>query len=121
MVPRESSPVDAQGGAMADGERDVVATEMLTGEEVMGIMADLRSPQETFRSFIERGGYPRPDESSMIRCDRENIDSVRPHHERFSPRVDWGPGNVRPLTPLNAAPPLHSKYRKLLDPLFAPK
>ena len=30
-------------------------------------------------------------------------------------------GNVRPLIPLNVDPPLHSKYRKLLDPLFAPK
>ena len=32
-----------------------------------------------------------------------------------------GLGNVRPLIPLNVDPPLHSKYRKLLDPLFAPK
>jgi cytochrome P450 len=30
-------------------------------------------------------------------------------------------GNVRPLIPLNVDPPLHSKYRRLLDPLFAPK
>jgi cytochrome P450 len=30
-------------------------------------------------------------------------------------------GNVRPLIPLNVDPPNHSKYRKLLDPLFAPK
>src|SRR5436309_1573409 len=30
-------------------------------------------------------------------------------------------GTVRPLIPLNVDPPLHSKYRKLLDPLFAPK
>ena len=30
-------------------------------------------------------------------------------------------GNVRPLIPLNVDPPQHSKYRKLLDPLFAPK
>src|SRR5438105_1130444 len=32
-----------------------------------------------------------------------------------------GLGNVRPLRPLNVDPPQHSKYRKLLDPLFAPK
>ena len=30
-------------------------------------------------------------------------------------------GNIRPLIPLNVDPPKHSKYRKLLDPLFAPK
>ena len=30
-------------------------------------------------------------------------------------------GNMRPLIPLNVDPPKHSKYRKMLDPLFAPK
>ena len=30
-------------------------------------------------------------------------------------------GRVRPLIPLQIDPPEHSKYRKLLDPLFAPK
>ena len=30
-------------------------------------------------------------------------------------------GNVRPLIPLQVNPPEHVKYRRLLDPLFAPK
>jgi cytochrome P450 len=30
-------------------------------------------------------------------------------------------GNVRPLIPLQIDPPAHLKYRKLLDPLFAPR
>ena len=30
-------------------------------------------------------------------------------------------GQVRPLIPLEVDPPEHSKYRKLLDPLFAPR
>jgi cytochrome P450 len=30
-------------------------------------------------------------------------------------------GQVRPLIPLQIDPPEHAKYRKLLDPLFAPK
>ena len=30
-------------------------------------------------------------------------------------------GNIRPLIPLSIDPPLHVKYRKILDPLFAPK
>ena len=30
-------------------------------------------------------------------------------------------GNVRPMIPLNVDPPQHSNYRKLLDPLFAPR
>jgi cytochrome P450 len=32
-----------------------------------------------------------------------------------------GLGNLRPLIPLNVDPPMHAKYRKLLDPLFTPK
>ena len=30
-------------------------------------------------------------------------------------------GNVRPLIPLQIDPPMHVKYRRILDPLFAPK
>jgi len=30
-------------------------------------------------------------------------------------------GNVRPLIPLSVDPPKHVKYRRILDPLFAPK
>ena len=30
-------------------------------------------------------------------------------------------GNTRPLIPLSIDPPQHIKYRKILDPLFAPK
>ncbi len=30
-------------------------------------------------------------------------------------------GNVRPLIPLSVDPPRHLKYRKILDPIFAPK
>src|SRR5580704_14422513 len=30
-------------------------------------------------------------------------------------------GNIRPLIPLSVDPPKHVKYRRILDPLFAPK
>ena len=30
-------------------------------------------------------------------------------------------GNIRPLIPLQVDPPKHVKYRRILDPLFAPK
>jgi cytochrome P450 len=52
---------------------------------------------------------------------RDLADFVLRHHELFSSRVEMNLGNVRPLIPLNVDPPQHSKYRKLLDPLFAPK
>jgi cytochrome P450 len=52
---------------------------------------------------------------------REQTDFVLRHHELFSSDVMMPLGNVRPLIPLNVDPPKHSMYRKILDPLFAPK
>lgn len=45
---------------------------------------------------------------------------------RRSNTFSWGAvgmnlGNVRPLIPLQIDPPQHVKYRRILDPLFAPK
>jgi cytochrome P450 len=54
-------------------------------------------------------------------ADRAMVDHVLRHHELFSSASDLALGNVRPLIPLNIDPPAHSKYRKLLDPLFAPR
>jgi cytochrome P450 len=60
-------------------------------------------------------------EAMALSFSRSNTDFVLRHHELFSSRVEMNLGNVRPLIPLNVDPPQHAKYRKLLDPLFAPK
>ena len=52
---------------------------------------------------------------------RANTEYVLRHADEFSSRVEMSLGNIRPLIPLNVDPPQHSKYRKILDPLFAPK
>jgi cytochrome P450 len=52
---------------------------------------------------------------------RELTDYVLQHHELFSSANSLELGNVRPLIPINVDPPPHAKYRRLLDPLFAPK
>src|SRR6185369_7998664 len=52
---------------------------------------------------------------------RELSDHVLRLHELFSSVGGLDLGNIRPLIPLNVDPPQHSKYRKILDPLFAPK
>jgi cytochrome P450 len=47
---------------------------------------------------------------------------VLQHPEVFSSGIDAvAIGQVRPLIPLQIDPPHHKNYRKLLDPLFAPK
>jgi cytochrome P450 len=53
---------------------------------------------------------------------KADIDEAFRHPEVFSSNADaLNIGNVRPLIPLQIDPPDHVRYRRLLDPLFAPK
>jgi cytochrome P450 len=60
-------------------------------------------------------------EGFTVTFSRELSEHVLRHHELFSSVGGLDLGNIRPLIPLNVDPPEHSKYRKILDPLFAPK
>ena len=85
-------------------------------------LLDLSAPQPTYRRVVEHsGGMVCPAEGLAVAFNRADIEHVLRNHEVFSSRVDLSLGNVRPLIPLNVDPPNHSKYRKLLDPLFAPR
>jgi cytochrome P450 len=53
--------------------------------------------------------------------DSDVSEHVLRHHEMFSNAFDMSLGNTRPVIPLNVDPPRHSRYRKLLDPIFAPR
>jgi cytochrome P450 len=53
---------------------------------------------------------------------RAALDTALRNPDIFSSGMDGAPlGNDRPLIPLQIDPPAHLKFRKLLDPLFAPK
>ncbi len=82
---------------------------------------DLSAPQNDYRSLLEQGQLLRPRDGMAMSFTRSSTEYVLRHHELFSSRVEMRLGNVRPLIPVNVDPPNHSKYRKLLDPLFAPK
>jgi cytochrome P450 len=90
-------------------------------ESAVGYMTDLKAPQLGYIDMIQRGGYVEVGEGFGLSFDRATSDHVLRNHQLFSSRVEMGLGNVRPLIPLNVDPPLHAKYRKLLDPLFAPR
>lgn len=90
-------------------------------ESAMSSMTDMREPQPRYLDMIERGGYVKMMEGMALSFDRATTDHVLRNHALFSSRVEMGLGNVRPLIPLNVDPPLHAKYRKLLDPLFSPR
>ena len=90
-------------------------------EMAMAAMTNLAAPQQTYLDLIAAGGFAQPMEGVALSYSRANTEYVLRHHEQFSSVVDLGLGNVRPMIPLNVDPPMHAKYRKLLDPLFAPK
>jgi cytochrome P450 len=52
---------------------------------------------------------------------RRDVDEVLRQPEVFSSTDAIDLQNIRPLIPLNVDPPHHRKYRKILDPLFAPR
>jgi len=82
---------------------------------------DLAEPQPKYRALLEGGGIVFPAEGMVVVGSREAADHALHASEIFSAEGVVNLGNVRPLIPLGVDPPRHSKYRKILDLLFAPK
>lgn len=98
------------------GETGEIGEAMLTL-----LMAEMAAPQDPYRKLIEAGGFVGPSSGMVQVFSRELNDHVLRHPEIFSSASAMDLGNIRPLIPLNVDPPQHSKYRRILDPLFAPK
>ena len=90
-------------------------------QNAMAAMLDLSAPQPNYERMIAEGGFVDDGSGMAMSFRRDLTEFVLRNHEMFSSRVDLNLGNVRPMIPLNVDPPDHSKDRKLLDPLFAPK
>jgi cytochrome P450 len=104
-------------------DEDVATIDNVGAASQMGLAAmfDLSAPQPNYKTLLEQGGFVQPLDKFALSFDRSISEFVLRHHELFTSRVEMNLGNIRPLIPLNVDPPNHSKYRKLLDPLFAPK
>jgi cytochrome P450 len=78
-------------------------------------------PQETYRLMrasapVQRAG------AGVVVSTRAAVDEVLRHPGLYSSRMQEGRlGNVRPLIPIEIDPPDQKKFRKILDPLFAPQ
>jgi cytochrome P450 len=84
------------------------------------VMSDLSAPQERYLEMIQRG-YVEAAEGLGVSFDREDTKFLTHRHEEFTTAMDVNLGNIRPLLPLNVDPPVHARFRKLLDPIFSPK
>ena len=63
-----------------------------------------------------------PSGKGVLLSRKEEIMEALRHPETFSSNMDAVDlNNKRPMIPLQIDPPDHKKYRKLLDPIFAPR
>ena len=80
---------------------------------------DPTSPQPRNHALARQGVIAALD--TLIVNSRELVKQTLTDAAVFSSADLIEQGNVRPLIPLGIDPPSHLKYRKLLDPLFAPR
>jgi cytochrome P450 len=90
-------------------------------EDGMDDLFDLAEPQPKYMELLEMGGVVAPTEGFTVVASRAAVDEVLRDPASFTSRDLVQLGNVRPLIPLSVDPPEHKKYRRILDPLFAPK
>jgi len=105
-----------------DATIDVPETTEAEVQSPFGDNSDMAAnPQPVFKAL--RDGSPvLALEGSLVLSRKADIDEALRHPEMFTSNmsaVDLK--NVRPLIPLQIDPPEHKKYRKLLDPIFAPR
>ncbi len=83
---------------------------------------DPAKPQAIYDMLREHSPILRTELGGTMIARHEDVEFALRHAEVFSSDMDAiSIGNVRPLIPLQINPPDHVKYRRLLDPLFAPK
>ncbi len=81
-----------------------------------------RSPQPIYAALQAGSPIFRLDGVGVIVTTREGVDEVLRDPQTFSSSTSAHDLKTkRPLIPLQIDPPDHRKYRKLLDPLFAPQ
>jgi cytochrome P450 len=98
----------AMAEAMAAGERTMANDP----PPVYRMMRDMMPAVEFIDGAIGSMG---------IICHRRDIEEAFRHPEIFASTEAVDLQNIRPLIPLNIDPPEHKKYRKILDPIFAPR
>ena len=115
MDTHDSSPTfsgDTTGlAAAADDPAATLAAEVL---------GDASCPQAKYQQLVEAQVMEAMPGMYMV-ASRAAVEATFKNSEVFSSEGFLELGNVRPLIPLSVDPPHHLKYRKLLDPIFAPK
>ena len=95
------------------------------GIDLLALQSTLaKEPQPTYQALLAGSPAMKVDGIGVVACSRAFVDHVLRDPGAFSSNFSSGLGdlkNKRPMIPLQIDPPNHLKYRKLLDPLFAPR
>jgi cytochrome P450 len=83
--------------------------------------AAARHPQGMYGLLRSAGGALRVEGTGVLVSTRAAIDEVLRDPALFCSADAASLGTERPLIPLQIDPPQHKKYRRLLDPMFAPQ
>jgi cytochrome P450 len=83
------------------------------------VVPDAPAPQPDNHDLAKVGALAVGD--LLIACSRTLVEETLRNAEVFSSADLVDQGNDRPLIPLAIDPPDHVRYRRLLDPLFAPR
>ena len=79
-------------------------------------------PQVMFKALRDECPVMVIEGTGVVLTRKVEIDEALRHPEIFSSNMDAVDlKNARPMIPLQIDPPEHKKYRKLLDPIFAPR
>ena len=109
---------------------DTTTSEATTSDEAMNPMSGMdpemaAHPQPVFKLLRDESPVltiEGPTGTGVVLSRREEIDHALRHPEIFSSNMDAVDlKNKRPMIPLQIDPPDHKKFRKLLDPIFAPR
>lgn len=81
-----------------------------------------RHPQAMYRELRENSPVLSVEGIGVLVARHDDVERVLQDPGAFSSEMSAAPlGNIRPLIPLQIDPPAQRRYRRLLDPLFAPK
>lgn len=108
--------------AVEDGSyEETEETEALADGEMFADLAAADDPRALARA-MRAEPVMRVGEDFTIMTRREHIEKALRSPAVFSSGAEAVKlGNIRPLIPLQIDPPKHVKYRRILDPLFAPR
>jgi cytochrome P450 len=102
---------------------DEVIEETTAGSPFATMDPDMAAhPQIMFKALRDECPVMAIEGTGVVLTRKVEIDEALRHPEIFTSNMDAVDlKNARPMIPLQIDPPEHKKYRKLLDPIFAPR